>query len=181
MVQNSKEEASSPVTASPFIVQIIQTQGKSIQQLSKLNEELVNRTVAILDKFVNYDMLKIKQYDEFNRFLMEQKNIEKGILPPTAAQQQQQEQQQINTNPLLEILSKLNFLKTPQGEVVNNPAIPPAHIPSSDSQVHPDFKPKSYSDDYYNKFQNQMKLMQEEIDRLKKGALETNNDNAGNN
>src|SRR5438270_11825372 len=110
MVQ--KEENVPPATASPFVVQIIQTQGKSIQQLSKLNEELMNKTITILDRFINYDLQKIKQYDEFNRFLMEQKNLEKGIVPPS-----QEQQQQVNNNPILEILNKLNFLKNPQGDV----------------------------------------------------------------
>lgn len=185
MVQN-KEENSQP-TASPFIVQIIQSQGKSIQQLTKLNEELVNKTVTILDRFINYDLQKIKQYDEFNRFLMEQKNLEKGIVPPSAQQSQQAEQ--VNNNPILEILSKLNFLKTPQGDVPPpqsnvNPAVPPAHIPSSsnyESQIHPDFRTDKNTLDY-NNFQKQMKIMQEEIERLKnnRGASSIDNDNAGN-
>lgn len=183
MVQ--KEENVPPATASPFVVQIIQTQGKSIQQLSKLNEELMNKTITILDRFINYDLQKIKQYDEFNRFLMEQKNLEKGIVPPSSTQEQQQ--QQVNNNPILEILNKLNFLKNPQENAVP-PVITAAPATSTTSNfppnfdtgynIHPDFRANKNPDDY-NSFQKQMKSMQEEIERLKKGASLQDNDNAG--
>src|SRR6476469_2775055 len=181
MVQSNKEENNNNNTAAtvahPYVIQIIQTQAKAINQFSNLNQALVERTIAFIDRFLNYDMQKIKQYDEFNRFLMEQKNIEKGIHNPHSQQQPIVEQSN-NNNPILDILNKLNFLKA-QPEGSNNyvnPAVPPAHVPSSannNNEVHPDFVPNNNAVDL------QLKKMHEMIDKLERigGVVQKENDN----
>ncbi len=187
MVQNNKEDNNNsiPTTVHPYILQIIQVQAKALNQFSSYNQSLVERTISFVDRFLNYDMQKIKQYDEFNRFLMEQKNIEKGIHNPQSSSQQQQQQEPSNNNnnnPILDILNKLNFLKTQQEVSQVNPAVPPAHIPikGNNAEVHPDFVPKS-AEDYNNKFEQQMKTMQTMIEKLEKlGAVPKENDNEGN-
>ena len=55
------------------VAQIISAQSKAIAQLTKINEDLSERFNTLLEKFTNYDLNRIKLYDESMKYFMQQK------------------------------------------------------------------------------------------------------------
>src|SRR5690242_6116476 len=56
------------------VAQIISAQSMAIAQLTKINEDLAERYNTLMEKFTNYDLNRLKLYDESMKYFMQGKN-----------------------------------------------------------------------------------------------------------
>ena len=175
------------------VAQIISAQSKAIAQLTKINEDLSERYNTLLEKFTNYDLNRIKLYDESMKYFMQQQQqkppqqqhkdygfYHHGNIAVPNINEVPQAQQTVsgggplndektmhNTERFVELFSNMIKLKKEAEE--QNKKVEPPQQPSG---------LKGFLDEIKKQFQEENQKLRDEISKIKAEACEVkvNND-----